>query len=70
MARNITHIENLIKKLNKEEFYKLLSSSIHSQLANKTKSTDIIVSLQETIIEASVSIPTLTPEPTLATNGH
>ncbi|KAF1739601.1 hypothetical protein CRV24_001537 [Beauveria bassiana] len=69
MAKNVTRIENLIKKLNKNDFCKVFSSSIRSRLANETESTDIVVSLRETIAEASISTPAPTPEPTLAANG-
>ncbi|EJP61090.1 uncharacterized protein BBA_09957 [Beauveria bassiana ARSEF 2860] len=61
MARNVTRIENLIKKLNKADFCKVFDSSIRSRLANNADTTDIVVSLQETIAEVSVSTPAATP---------
>lgn len=61
MARNVARVENLIKKLNKADFCKVLSSSIRSRLANETESMDIVLSLRETIAEASISTPAPTP---------
>ncbi|ATY58375.1 hypothetical protein A9K55_003631 [Cordyceps militaris] len=66
MARNVARVENLIKKLNKADFCKVLSSSIRFRLANETESTDIVVSLRETIAEASIS----TPAPTSASAAN
>lgn len=52
MARNVTRIENLIKKLKKAEFCKVFSFTIRSRLANEPEST---------IAEASISTTALTP---------
>ncbi|KZZ99246.1 hypothetical protein BBO_09504 [Beauveria brongniartii RCEF 3172] len=70
MARHVTRIENLIKKLNKADFCRVFDSSIRSRLANNTDTTDIVVSLQETIAEVSVSTPAPTPAPTPAADSE
>ncbi|KAF1738522.1 hypothetical protein CRV24_000448 [Beauveria bassiana] len=70
MARHVTRIENLIKKLNKADFCRVFDSSIRSRLANNTDTTDIVVSLQKTIAEVSVSTPAPTPAPTPAADSE
>lgn len=55
------------KKVSKADFCKVFSSSIRSRLANEPESTESVVSLRETITEASILTPILTPVTPLLT---
>ena len=68
MTRNVTRIENLIKELNKEDFCKVVNSSIRLRAANEDFG-DIVSALRETIAEATISTPQATPEATPSGDG-
>ncbi len=69
MTRSVTRIENLIKKLNKADFCKVVNSSIRLRAANEADIGDILSSLRETIAEATISTPDVTPATTPSGDG-
>jgi hypothetical protein len=70
MSRNVTRIENLIKKLNKADFCKVMNSSIRLRAAHEADIGDIVSSLRETIAEATISTPETAPSGDGDPNHH